>query len=253
MASTLLSFAPMIDSECCRFVLNHYDVAYRETPHVFGWASVLAVVHGATPQIPLWYGDGPRCAGPRAIVDYQETKCPPEKRLIPPNSRLAMQVNADWARFNGIMAGSTAVLAYYHLLPHRDIMIEPFCRGVPAVEAAAVRMAYPAFAGLFRLLLRLNPANAADALTQTRILFDEADRRVSGGAPYLVGEALTLSDIALATAAAPLLLPENYGAPIPVFAGMPPELQAIISELRQHPTAGFVQRIFREHGPPMAT
>jgi glutathione S-transferase len=114
-------------------------------------------------------------------------------------------------------------------------------------------MAYPAFAGLFRLLLRLNPANAADALTQTRILFDEADRRVSGGAPYLVGEALTLSDIALATAAAPLLLPENYGAPIPVFAGMPPELQAIISELRQHPTAGFVQRIFREHGPPMAT
>jgi glutathione S-transferase len=103
------------------------------------------------------------------------------------------------------------------------------------------------------LLLRLNPANAADALTRTRILFDEADHRVCGGASYLVGEALTLSDIALAIAAAPLLLPDNYGAPIPAFAAAPPELQAIISELRQHPTAGFVQRIFRDHGPPVAT
>jgi glutathione S-transferase len=209
------------------------------------------LVRGGTPQIPLLYGDGPKCAGPRPIVDYYEPKCPPEKRLIPANSQAAMQVNADWARFNGILAGSTAVLAYYHLLPHRSIMIEPFTRGVPGPEAAVVKAAYPAFAGLFKVLLRLSPANAQDALTQIRILFEEADARLADGRPFLVGDALTLGDIALATATAPLLLPSNYTAPIPLFADMPPELQAIITEMRQHPTARFVERIFREYRRPM--
>jgi glutathione S-transferase len=252
MAATLLTFAPMIDCECSRFLLGHYGVAYQEAPHIFGWASVLAVFRSGTPQIPLLYGGEARCTGPHAIVEFYETKCAPERRLIPANSQLAMQVNADWARFNGILAGSTAVLAYYHLLPHRAIMIEPFCRGVPTVEAAVMKAAYPAFAGFFKLLLRLNPANAADALTQTRILFDEADARLADDRPFLVGDTLTLGDIALATATAPLLFPDNYRAPIPAFADMPPALQAIITELRQHPTARFVERIFRDfRGPPM--
>lgn len=247
MATSLLTFAPMIDCECSRFVLGHYGIEFHETPHMFGWVSVLALLRGGSPQVPLLYGGGPRCIGPRAIVDYYEPKCPPEKRLIPANSQLAMQVNADWARFNGILAGSTAVLAYYHLLPHRAIMIEPFCRGIPSAEAAMTKVAYPALAGLFRLLLRLNPANAQNALTQTRVLFDEADARLADGRPFLVGDALTLGDIALATAAAPLLLPDNYTAPIPAFADMPVELQAIITELRQHPVARFVERIFHDY------
>ena len=52
----LLSFPPMIDSEACRFLLAHYGVSYREEAHLFGWASVLSLWHGWTPQIPLLYG-----------------------------------------------------------------------------------------------------------------------------------------------------------------------------------------------------
>jgi glutathione S-transferase len=247
MAATLLTFAPMIDCECSRFLLAHYGVPYAEAPHIFGWASVLAVFHGRTPQIPQLYGDGPTCVGPRAIFARYDMAATPEKRLMPADTMLAMQVNADWERFNGILAGSTAVLAYFHLLPHRDIMIEPFCRGVPGPEAAVMRAAYPAFAGLFRLLLRLNAANAKTALDQIRIVFTEADQRLADGRRYLVGDAPTLGDIALATAAAPLVLPDRYAAPIPPFARMPPALQAIIAELRQRPTARFVERMFRDH------
>jgi glutathione S-transferase len=245
--AALLTFPPMIDSELSRFVLNHYGVAYREEPHIFGWASILALFRGGTVQIPLFSGKGASLAGPRAMVDHFETNHPIEKRLIPANSVLSTQVEADWYRFNGILAGATAVLGYYHLLPHRAIMIEPFCRGVPKIEASMLTSNYSVFAGLFKLLLQLNAMHARDALTQTRAIFDETDRRLADGRQYLVGDYLTLSDIALATAAAPVLLPEGYGSPMPPIEHMPSQLQAIISEMRQHETARFVEKIFRNH------
>src|SRR5271157_1041893 len=94
--STLLTFAPMIDSELCRLVLDHYEIDYRETPHLFGWASLLALFRGGTVQIPLLSGNGSSLAGPRGLVDYFETKCTAGRRLIPDDSMLADQVNADW-------------------------------------------------------------------------------------------------------------------------------------------------------------
>lgn len=244
---TLLTFAPMIDCEFSRFLLNHYGAAWQETPHLFVWVSVLSLWHAGTPQVPVLFGQGPSLVGPRGIVDHYETVCPENKKLIPANSVLAMQVEADWARYNGILAGSTAVIGYYHLLPQRSIMMEPFSRGLPKSEASVLNVAYPALAALFRLLLQLNPANARDALAQTRALFEETDRRLADGRRYLVGDALTLSDLALATAAAPVLQPIGYGSPMPPLDSMPAEMKAIVSEMRQHPTADFVQRIFRDH------
>jgi hypothetical protein len=44
----------------------------------------------------------------------------------------------------------------------------------------------------------------------------------------------------------PLLLPEGYRSPIPPLEHMPPQMTAIITELREHETARFVQRIYAE-------
>jgi glutathione S-transferase len=243
----LLSFAPMIDSEFARFVLAHYGIAYVEERHLFGWASLLSLVRGASFQIPLLYGEGPALAGPERIVAHFEPLVPPASRLIPEDGMLAAQVAADMQRYHGTLGDQTAVIGYYHLLPQKALMMEPFTRGIPPGEARVLASIYPAFAGLFNLLLRLNAAHAADALDQTRLLFEEVDRRLADGRAFLVGDRLTLSDIALATAAAPVLLPENYGSPMPPLDAMPSALKAIVEELRQHPTAHFVSRIFREH------
>jgi glutathione S-transferase len=124
-------------------------------------------------------------------------------------------------------------------------MLEPFTRGIPAWEASITPAIYPFLRWLFTLLLRLSPGKAADALARVRMAFDKTDARTADGRSYLVGDGLTLGDLALATAAAPLLLPAGYAAPIPPFDAMPPALQAIVVELRQHPTAEFVRRIYR--------
>ncbi len=157
----MLTFAPMIDSELSRLILAHYAIPYREEPHIFGWASVLTLLHGGYGRIPLIYGGGRRLSGPRALVDHFDTLFPEDRALRPARQPLRTQVEAAWERYNGELATYTARVAYFHLLPARDIMLEPFSRGVPRSGAAVVRPAYGLLRRLLTMLLRLKPASAA--------------------------------------------------------------------------------------------
>ncbi|MEA2744735.1 MAG: glutathione S-transferase [Acetobacteraceae bacterium] len=246
----LISFAPMIDSELSRLVLAHYAVAYQEERHLFGVASLVALARAAQIQIPVLCGGGLRLAGPRAMVDWFDQTCPAERKLLPSVQPLRSQVEADWARFHGRLATETAAFAYFHLLPHPNIMMEPLCQGLPPTQATALRSwAYPPMRQLLTLLLGLSAARAADALVRIRIGFDYVDKLLADGRRHIAGERLTLSDFALASAVAPLLLPAGYGAPTPALETMPNAIASVIAELRTHPTAAFVQRFYAGHPP----
>ena len=247
-AVKLLTFPPMIDSEACRFLLAHYGLSYREEAHLFGWASVLSLWHGWTVRVPLLYGKHYRLAGPQQIADYFEKRCQPMQKLIPADKHISDEVALDWDRLNGTFGTAVAVFAYYHLLPHRDIMLEPFSRGMPADEQSFLKKAYPFFAGLFRLLLRLNAQHASESLAIIRSTIDDIDRRLKDGRNYLAGDRFTLADIALASSAAPVLLPQGFTAPLPSLEQMPPEMAALIGEFRQHETARLVSQIYHKHG-----
>jgi glutathione S-transferase len=243
---TLLTFAPMVDSEMSRLLLAHHGVAYRERDHLFGWVSLLTMLHGGYGRVPLLYGDGLRLTGPRPIADHFDALAPLEHRLIPADAPLARQVESDWETYNGRLAFDTAVFAYYHLLPPRALMIPLFAAPVPALEASVTPAVYPVLSAMFRLLLRLGPQRADEAFARIRSTFEKTDERVADGRPYLCGDRLTLGDLALASASAPLLLPRGYGAKMPALEEMPPPMRRAIEELRAHPTAAFVQRLYAD-------
>jgi glutathione S-transferase len=159
---------------------------------------------------------------------------------------LAAQVEADWATYNGQLGADAAVFAYFHLLPARAAMAPVFAAPVPPGEARLTPRAYPLLRFLFTALLRLSPARAEAAAGRIRALFDETDRRIADGRPYLCGDRLTLGDIALAAASAPLLLPRGYGAAMPALAAMPPAMAEMVGALRATPTAAFIQRLYSE-------
>lgn len=246
---TLLTFAPMVDSELSRLLLAHYRVAYRESDHLFGWVSLLTLLHGGSGNIPLFYGRGFALTAPRPIAEHFEPLQPPDRRLIPAEGPLAQQVEADWQTFNGEMGADTAVFAYHHLLPARDLMTPIFAAPVPHLEAKLTPLVYPLLDRMFRKLLRLSPERADEALARIRATFEQTDKRVADGRLYLCGDRLTLGDLALASASAPLLLPRGYGAKMPALAEMPPVVRAAMEELREHPTAAFVQRLYAEGLP----
>lgn len=246
MIPVLITFPPSLDSETSRFLVQHYGIESCERRHALIFSTFVTLWHGFTLKFPLLYGDSFQLVGPRPIVDHFDPLSAPALRLLPTDPGERSQVESDWTSFNATLAFATADFAYFYLLPHRDLMIRPLSEGVPPFERGAVESAYPVFAGLLRLLLQLSLDKAQQAAAQIRDIFDSVDARLADGRRFLVGDRFTLSDLAFSVAAAPVVLPASYGGPIPSFDEMPPEVQALVTEMRGHPAGAFALRIYQE-------
>lgn len=253
---TLLTFAPMVDSETSRLLLRHYGMTYVERDHLFGWVSLLTLGHGGFGQVPLLYGPGLRLTGPSAITAHFDATAPAGRRLVrhvepgstPKQLTAAIRNDPDWQRFNGGLGMYMAVFAYYHLLPHRSAMAPVFAAPVPHGEARLMPMVYPLLRGLFAVLLRLSASRASAAGDHIRTLFDETDRRIADGRPFLSGDRLSLGDIALSGAAAPLLQPKGFGTIMPPIETTPRPMRELFENLIARPTACLVQRVYDSLG-----
>jgi len=240
----MLTFQPMVDSETTRLVCRYYGLDFEEHDHLFGWVSLLTLFHGGRGFIPLVYGQGFALTGPGAVAGHFDPTLPPERRLFPHDQPLADEVAADWKTYNGGMGHDVAVFAYFHLLPERALMAPIFAAPIPPLEAKLVPAVYGMLSSAFTRLLKLSPENAAQAADRMRATFDATDRRIADGRRYLCGDRLTIGDIALCAASAPLLLPRGYGALMPPLEALPPTASAFAEELRAHPTCAFVQRLY---------
>ena len=241
----LITFPPSLDSELSRFLLAHYGISHTERRHTFIFCFFVTLWRGCTLLFPLLYGSSYRLNTVRKMVDRFDPLAPDDRKLLPASPDRE-KVESDWPLFNDTLAFASAVFAYYHLLPHRSIMIGPLTQGVPRFEERAVRAAYPIFAGLLRLLLRLTKERAESAFEQAKAVFAEVDARLGDGRRYLVGGRFSLSDMAFAVAAAPFVLPDNYGGPLPPFSDMPPLVKDAIGEMRGRPAGLFALDIYRK-------
>jgi glutathione S-transferase len=240
----LITYPPSLDCELARFLLKHYGIEYREEPHAFFFCFFFTLWHAGTVIFPLVYSDSFKLVGPRAMAEYFDPKSAPIARLFPQGASEKRQVDSDWILFNQTLAFATARFAYYHLLPSRGAMIRPLSLGTPNFEMKTVEVAYPIYAGALRILLGLSAQKAQDSLDQIRNVFDTVDARLAVQKSFLVGDGLTLSDLAFAVAAAPLVLPPAYGGRIPSFEEMPAPMQNAIAEMRARPAGAFALRIY---------
>lgn len=244
--ATLITFEPMVDSQCARLLLDYYGLDWRERDHMLISGTLAALLRTGKAKLPVVYGDGFSLASPRPIAEHFDQAVAEERRLIPAPGPLRDEVEADWALFNGGMGAWTAHFAYYHLMPRRKLMTRVFKAPLRGLGAAMVGPLYPLTNAVLKLGLKLGPERAQAALDSIRAAFDATDTRISDGRPYLCGARITLGDFGLASASAALLLPRGYTAAMPALEEMPPPLRTVMEELRQRPTAAFVQRFYDE-------
>ncbi|MET3722694.1 glutathione S-transferase C-terminal domain-containing protein [Sphingomonas trueperi] len=242
--ATMWTFQPMIDSETTRLIARHYGLDLTERDHLLLSALLLARLFGGSGKVPLLRSKGAALTGPFAVAQHFDAALPAVDRLIPNTPPLSTQVASDWQRYNDVLGTAVAVYAYFYLLPQRALMQPIFAEPVPWIEATLLPLTYPILRAIITYGLKLSPAAAAAAADTIRTSFDATDARIADGRRFLAGDRLTLGDIALCGAAAPLLLPRGYGALMPPIEAMPAPLRGLMEQLRARPTAAFVQRLY---------
>ena len=247
----LVTLLPSVEVDLGRWLLQHWQVDYDEHPHapIF---HVLAL---------KWYGvgkddsllficDNQKYPAIEAMVEKFDPLAAPENRLVPDETTqkaLHDEVMKLQHEFRYGMRNGTVHWAYYQLLPHKNLTWAGFTTGVPWWETLFLTFGYAIIKYLMFKALSLGPEDAQKGLDKVKAGFDRCDQILSDGRQYLVGDRLTLADLAFATSGAPMVLADGYGGHLPTIDKVPPEMHSVITELRARPAGAYIQSIYDKH------
>jgi glutathione S-transferase len=245
----VISFSPSADCELGRWVLLYQGIDYVEKRHAPPFFFLINKLYGGKSFI-LFIDKGLKLNTVRAIIDHFDSLAEPERKLIP--DEFSQAIETCWPSFNAELGEAVVTWAYTNLLPHKEIMVRPLSLGSPWIECFFVKHFYNLPKKLMWKSLKLNKAAADEALLVIQKKFLEVDQMLSDGRKFLMGDRMTLADLAFAVSGAPLVLPAGYGGyqyeqgPIPMFEEFPKELQEIISDMRHTAAGKFILRLYAE-------
>jgi glutathione S-transferase len=232
--------------EKARWALDRAGVAYEERAHlqVLHWIPVTRAGGKKTAPVLVW---GDRVFADSAdIVEEASAKAPAGRELFPDDPAAATEVRALQEDFDANLGPEGRRWMYNALHGRRDIAIAYGCTGVPTWQRRALPFAYPVVVRVIDRYLDVTPATAAQSEATVRATFDSVAERLGDGRPYLCGERFSAADLTFASLAAPMLMPPEYGVPLPQPDDLPAAMAATVRELREHPAGAHAMRMFRE-------
>jgi glutathione S-transferase len=248
MAETPILITIPISHYCekARWALDRVGITYRERAHlqVIHWIPVARAGGGKTAPVLVW---GDRVfADSTDILEEASARAQPGRALFPDDPAAAAEVRALQRDFDAGLGPEGRRWMYFNLRSRRDIAIAYACTGVPAWQRRALPLVYPLAARVIDRYLDITPATAERSEAEVRAVFDRVAEQFGDGRPYLCGESFSAADLTFASLAAPLLMPREYGVPLPQPDELPPAMAAKVHEFRAHPAGAHALKMFRE-------
>jgi glutathione S-transferase len=232
--------------EKARWALERARIRYREQAHLqlIHWLAVRRAGGGRT--VPVLVCGERVLADSADIVDEADAKAPPGQRLYPDDPGAAAEVRALERDFDTNLGPHGRRWMYNEMRGRRDLAIAYGCTGVPTWERRALPLAYPAVVRVIDRYLDITTETAAQSEVQVRMAFDAVAKRLSDGRPYLCGDRFTAADLTFAAMAASVLMPPEYGVPLPQPDELPVAMAASVREFRAHPAGAHALAMFRD-------
>lgn len=232
--------------EKARWALDRAGVTYKEQAHLqlLHWIPVARAGGKKTAPVLVW---GDRVFADSAeIVEEASAQAPPGRGLFPEDPAEAAEVRSMQRDFDARLGPEGRRWMYNSLRGRRDLAAAYGCTGVPAWQRRSLPIAYPFVARIIDRYLDVTPATATRAEAEVRATFDGVAERLGDGRPYLAGEHFSAADLTFSSLAASVLMPPEYGVPLPQPEELPPAMAATVRELREHPAGVHALKMYRE-------
>jgi glutathione S-transferase len=232
--------------EKARWALDRAGVRYRERAHLQGIHMLVARRAGGGSTVPVLVCEGRVLADSAEIIAFADARGRPERPLYPDDPGLAAEARALERDFDARLGPHGRRWMYEQTRGRRDVVYAYACTDVPAWQRRLLPLAYPAIARLIDRHLNITPATAAQSLGEVRATFDAVAARLADGRPFLMGDRFTAADLTFAALAAAVLMPPEYGVPLPQPDELPAAMAGVVRELRAHPAGAHALAMFRD-------
>lgn len=233
--------------EKARWALDRARVDYEERAHlqILHWAAVKrAGADGKT--VPVLVCGDTVLSESADILAFADERAPEALRIYPDDPQARAEIRALEQDFDDRLGPEGRRWMYEHMRGQRALVKRYAPTGVPAWQRLGLPVAYATVAKIIDRYLGVNAESAAHGLGEVRATFDEVAERLADGRPYLAGDRFSAADLTFAALTAAVLMPPEYGVPLPQPDELPPAMGAVVRELREHPAGRFALRMFRE-------
>ncbi len=243
----LITITPSHYCEKARWALEYAEVGYRENGHTPLLHRVATRLAGGRNTVPVLVAGGQVYPDSTDIIEYIQLEHSGGWRPYFDDSTLSEEARRLEELFDTRLGPHSRRLAYHYLLDDDRLFFAAVIPGVGGLEKVVFRMLAPVIKKLMRVGMRIDDEGAERSLGVIREVFATVDEMLSDGRRYLVGDGFSAADLTFAALSAPVLLPRNYGSPLPSLDEVPTAMLKQIEEFRSLPAGAFALRIYRDH------
>jgi glutathione S-transferase len=232
--------------EKARWALDRAGIAYEERPHVQGIHRIAARRAGGEPTVPVLVRSGNVLTDSAQIVDYADSRAAADRRLYPIATSQANRIREFERGLDEGLGPDGRLWMYNSMRGRRKLVAQYNLTGVPAWERRTFPLFYPLMTRMIDRILGVTDEAAVRAERAVRECFDAVGERLADGRPFLMGDRFTAADLTFSALAAAVLVPPEYGVPLPQPDELPEPMAAVGGELRATPAGQHALRMYRE-------
>lgn len=232
--------------EKARWGLAHAGVDYVEEAHLQVFHYLAVRRHGSRGMVPVLITGTGAVADSTSILHCLDSRLPDTGKLYPGQQRQEIESLEEY--FDERLGVETRRWVYFHWMNLSACeVLKTAAHGVPAWQRLIAPLLFPLLRSYLNRRLAISPANVDRGTAVIAGIFDEVAARLDDGRPYLCGSRFTAADLAFACMAAPVILPPEYGIPLPTPDQAPLPARDDIRRFRAHPAGQFALRLFAEN------
>lgn len=238
--------------EIARWVLDWNDVLYKDEPHApYLSNQVFNALTGEkrAANSPVLINTDALVYTTGSIVQYLEQRAISSKKLLPDDLQKKQEVLELYKLFTGSFEENVTKYFYSRLLPNPQFAQALIRQRIPRHERYRYKEKFDTLSAALTTELKLSESSPEERLDEIKKVFNQVDRILSDGRRYLAGEKLTLADIAFASVAAPLVLPEECGGAMSTMSQVPDDYRRDINAFRTTAAGQFVMLLYQEERP----